>query len=317
MMDAKNHQKSTAPTKIEPSAPSALESCSALTSEDIGPSSSPALPQVIFFGNGMLADFALAALRGKVEVIFHAHRAEDLPKVAELKKSHPDAYGILASFGILIKPDLLDLFAPEGILNLHPSLLPQYRGASPIESAILAGDHDFGYSIMRLARKMDAGPIYHQATLKDLPLDKAMIYQALAESGINWLIAHLPEIRSLQPQPQDDAKATFTTKLTKAMSELQPSQHSAEEIYCQIVAFQEFPKPKYEFFGKKCIILKAHPVDATEIVCDPSIIGSLTSPLMIKCADRNFVAVEMLQPEGKKPMDAKSFMNGYGKSRQA
>ena len=278
-------------------------------------SSKSALPQVIFFGNGMLADYALQALQGKAEIIFHAHKAEDLPKVAELKKSHPEALGILASFGVLIKPDLLELFEPEGILNLHPSLLPKYRGASPIESAILAGDREFGYSIMKLARKMDAGPIYHQATLPDLPLDKAAIYQALAESGINWLVQHLAEIRSLQPQPQDDAKATFTAKLTKAMSDLQPAQYSAEEIYRQIVAYQGFPKPKYEFFGKKCIILKAHPVDATEIVCDPSIIGSLTSPLMIKCADRNFVAVEMLQPEGKKPMDAKAFMNGYGRAR--
>lgn len=278
-------------------------------------SSDSALPQVIFFGNGMLADFALQALQGKAEIIFHAHTAEDLPKVAELKKSHPEAFGILASFGVLIKPDLLELFEPEGILNLHPSLLPKYRGASPIESAILAGDYDFSYSIMKLARKMDAGPVYHQATLPDLPLDKTTIYQALAEGGVDWLMKHLAEIRALTPQPQDDSKATFTTKLTKAMSDLQPNQYSAEEIYRQIVAYQGFPKPKYEFFGKKCIILKAHPVDATEIVCDPSIIGSLTSPLMIKCADRNFVAVEMLQPEGKKPMDAKSFMNGYGKTR--
>lgn len=274
-----------------------------------------AKPQIIFFGNGMLAEYTLAAMQDKVEILFQAHRPEDLAKAAQLKQAHPEAYGVLASFGVMIKSDLLNLFEPEGILNLHPSLLPKYRGASPIESAILAGDRDFSYSIMKLVRKMDAGPIYHQATLENLPLDKEKIYQALAEQGADWLVAHLAEIRKLQPAPQDEAAATFTTKLTKELSELQPERYSAKEIFRQIVAYQGFPKPKYEFFGKKCIILKAHLVDATEIVCDPSIISSLTSPLMIKCADRNFVAIDELQPEGKKPMDAKAFMNGYGKKR--
>ncbi len=272
---------------------------------------------VIFFGNGPLADFALTTLNQdeKIEIIFHARTAEDLPRAVELKQLHPTAFGILASFGVLIKSDVLQAFEPEGILNLHPSKLPLYRGASPIESAILAGDTDFSYSIMKLARKMDAGPIYHQATLSGLPLDKLEIYRALATAGANWISDHLGEIRSLKPTPQDDNKATFTQKFDKSMSVLQPDQYPAAEIFRQIVAYQGFPKPKYEFFGKMCIILQAHIVDATQIVCDPSIITSLATPLMIKCADRNFVAVDLLQPEGKKPMDARSFINGYGKKK--
>lgn len=270
-------------------------------------------PQVIFFGNGPLSDIALDVLKNHVDIIFHARTAEDLAKVAELKQANPDLYGVLASFGVLIRQNLLDLFEPEGILNLHPSLLPKYRGASPIESAILAGDTDFSYSIMKLVKKMDAGPIYHQATLEHLPLDKSEIYHSLATAGASWIAEHLSEIRQLNPTPQDDAEATFTTKLTKEMSLLQPDQYSASEIYRQIIAYQGFPKPKYQFFGKTCIILDTHIVDTTTIVCDPSLVSSLSTPLMIKCADRNFVAVDHLQPEGKKPMDAKSFINGYGK----
>lgn len=272
-------------------------------------------PKVIFFGNGPLADYALAVLRAHTNVIFHARTKDDLVEVARLKRTNPDAFGILASFGVLIKPDLLELFEPEGVLNLHPSLLPQYRGASPIESAILAGDTDFSYSIMKLTQAMDAGPIYHQTTLTSLPLNKAAIYQALAENGANWLVNHLPEIRKLHPTPQNNAKATYTTKLDKSLSNLHPSEHSAADIYRQIIAYQNFPKPKYEFFGKRCIILKSHLVDATAIVCDPSIINSVASPLMLKCKDRNFVAIDELQPEGKKPMSAKAFMNGYSKQR--
>lgn len=273
-------------------------------------------PQVIFFGNGPLADYALEVLREKTEIIFHARTVADLEEAAHLKQENPDAYGILASFGVLIKSDLLEQFEPEGILNLHPSLLPQYRGPSPIESAILAGDTAFSYSIMELAKKMDAGPIYHQATLQNLPLDKTKIYRALAQAGAEWLVSHLGTIRSLTPTPQNDANASYTNKLTKDLSMLQPNQYPANEVFRQIVAYQSFPKPKYSFFGKTCIILKAHPVDATAIVCDPSIIESLASPLMIKCADRNFVAVDELQPEGKKAMTAKAFINGYGKQHQ-
>lgn len=127
------------------------------------------MTKIIFFGNGPLADNTLKILDQHTDVIFHAHTKDDLAAVAELKRQNPDAYGVLASFGVLIKRDLLELFEPEGILNLHPSKLPQYRGAAPIETAILDGATDFSYSIMKLVRAMDAGPIYHQATLHDLP----------------------------------------------------------------------------------------------------------------------------------------------------
>lgn len=327
-------------TNHETSAPT-RETGAPTRETDTQPSAAPA-KKVIFFGNGPLADFTKSTLTSqtsssknprdtpekepdttpKIEIIFHARTRDDLAEAARLKRENPDAFGILASFGIIIKPDLLELFEPEGILNLHPSLLPKYRGASPIESAILAGDQDFSYSIMKLVRKMDAGPIYHQATLENLPLDKTAIYQALAEAGALWLLDHLSELRphqgpapALTPEPQDDSKATFCGKLDKSMSFLQPDKFTASELFRQIVAYQGFPKPKYEFFGKTCIILKARVLRVTDILCEAAgLDGKTGSPLMLKCADRNFVVIEQLQPEGKKPMNATSFMNGYAKN---
>lgn len=271
-------------------------------------------PKVIFFGNGLLADFTLKILQQHCNIIFHAHSKDDLATAVKLKQQHPEAYGILASFGVMIKCDILDAFAPEGILNLHPSKLPAYRGASPIESAILAGDTEFSYSIMRLVKAMDAGPIYHQATLTNLPINKTAIYQALATAGATWLVENLSRIRSLTPTPQDDAKVTFTTKLSKSDSLLHPENQTAEQIFRQIVAYQGFPKPKYKFYDKTCIIWEAHVVDTNAIICDPSLAPELSTPLMLKCADRNFIAIDRLQPEGKRPMDAISFINGYAKS---
>ena len=273
--------------------------------------------QVIFFGNGPLADAALATLSDApgIEIIFRARTPADLTTVTNLKRQHPAAFGILASFGVLIKPDLLQLFEPTGILNLHPSLLPAYRGASPIESAILAGDTDFSYSIMKLARRLDAGPIYHQATLTDLPLDKSAVYEALASAGAAWLAEHLNHLPT--PIPQDDTHATYTAKLDKSMSQLHPERDSADQVLRQIVAYQGYPKPKYTFFGHECIILSAHLAPSSELPNSPLTPGTptitSTRALLLPCVTGALV-IERLQPTDKAPMLASAFLNGYAKS---
>ncbi|MBR3386086.1 methionyl-tRNA formyltransferase [Candidatus Saccharibacteria bacterium] len=258
-------------------------------------------PKIIFFGNGMLADYALAVLERECQVIFHARTREDIEEACRLKRECPDAIGVLASFGVIIKEPVLEAFEPEGILNIHPSLLPKYRGASPIESAILAGDTDFGVSIMKLARAMDAGPIYHQVNIPALPLDKATIYKRLAETGAEWIAMHLTDLPV--PISQDESKATFTAKLDKSMSKLTPETDTAEQTFRKIVAYQGYPKPKYTFYGVSCIILEAHVAKVGE-----------TAVLTIPCADGHSVVVTRVQPEGRKAMDAKAFMNGYAKN---
>lgn len=258
------------------------------------------MEKVIFFGNGLLAEYALAIIERECQVVFHARTREDLEEVKRVKAEYPEAYGILASFGILIHSDVLDLFEPEGILNIHPSLLPAYRGASPIESAILAGDIEFSVSVMKLVRQMDAGPIYYQTTLANLPLEKIAIYQALAEAGAEWIISHLGRLP--EPISQDNARATFCGKLDKSMSFLSPEKDTAEVTLRKIVAYQGFPKPKYTFFGIPCIVLEAHIPEVGEMAA-----------LELPCLDGRSLAIDRLQPEGRKAMDARSFLNGYRK----
>lgn len=258
------------------------------------------MEKIIFFGNGMLAEYALEVLQGRCEVIFHVHNKEDLEKACELKREFPEAHGVLASFGVMIPESVLEVFEPEGILNIHPSLLPLYRGASPIESAILDGDLDFSVSVMKLAKAMDAGPIYWQTTLSGLPLDKSAIYKALAEAGAEWICDNLGGLPELVAQ--DDAKATYCGKLDKSMGLLTPETDTAEVVFRKIVAYQGYPKPKYAFFGVSCIVLRAHIVKSDE-----------KAVLMIPCADGRSIAVDRLQPEGRRAMDAKAFINGYGK----
>ncbi len=256
--------------------------------------------KVIFFGNGPLADAALEVIKQHFEVVFHARTREDLEKVKEIKREMPETHGALASFGVIIREDMLELFEPEGILNIHPSLLPLYRGASPIESAILAGDTEFSVSIMKLAKAMDAGPVYWQTTLSDLPLDKAVIYRELAEVGAKWICENIDNLPITVEQ--DEKKATFCGKMEKSMGILHPETESAAEIYRKIVAFQGFPKAKYAFYGKNCAILEVHILKPGE-----------TAVLPLPCADGTVISIDSLQPDGKKPMDAKAFLNGYKK----
>lgn len=262
--------------------------------------SSGAKSKIIFFGNGPLSDYALDVLEKDCEVIFHAHTKEDLDEAVRLKQENPDTHGVLASFGVLIPSSVLEVFEPEGILNIHPSLLPLYRGASPIESAILAGDTNFSVSVMKLVKAMDAGPVYAQATLENPPLNKDFLYRELAKAGASMVLSLLK--KPVEPKAQDDSKATYCGKLDKSMSVLTPETDTAEKTLRKIVAFQIFPKPKYEFFGVKCIVIEAHMLEQGE-----------TALITLPCADGRALAIDLLQPEGRKVMDAKSFLNGYSK----
>ena len=270
--------------------------------------------KIIFFGNGPLAEAALKVLSRHFEIVFHARRKEDLEVVKKMKLAHPEIHAVLASFGILIPGSVLEIFEPEGILNIHPSLLPSYRGASPIETAIMDGALDFSVSIMKLARAMDAGPIYYQTTISGAEIakkadsalisglipPKAAIYQVLAETGAKWICKNLADLT--EPAPQDDSRATFCSKFDKSMSLLKPETEAAETILRKIVAFSGFPKTKFAFYGVSCIVLEAHILKPGE-----------TAVLTLPCADGRILSIDRLQPENRKAMDAKAFLNGYKK----
>src|SRR3989344_7395702 len=126
--------------------------------------------------------------------------------------------GIIAAYGKIIPKELIDIF-PHGLLNIHPSLLPKYRGPSPIQTTILNGDTETGVTIIQIDEKMDHGPIIVSEKLKVISekVTYQKLHDALAELGAQLLIEILPKwiASEIIPTPQDDAKATYTKLLKK------------------------------------------------------------------------------------------------------
>ncbi|MDR2063958.1 MAG: methionyl-tRNA formyltransferase [Candidatus Nomurabacteria bacterium] len=207
--------------------------------------------------------------------------------------------GVLVGYGKIIPQSVLDWFEPLGIVNLHPSLLPKYRGPSPIETAILNGDHATGISLIRLTANMDAGAIYVQ---KKLALGgketKKELYAKLSELGTESLLAILPELPHFLATAQDETKASYCQKLDKSMSELKPREKTARELYNQIRAFLSFPKSKLNLCGINCVITMADVAEHPQTELD------------LKCQDGNYLIINRLIPEGRKEMTARDFLNG-------
>jgi methionyl-tRNA formyltransferase len=219
---------------------------------------------------------------------------EDIIKLGEVA-------GVLVSYGKIIPQSIINLFTP-GIVNVHPSLLPKYRGPSPIESAIKNGDATTGVSIMQLAAKMDAGPVY---TVKQYPLTgtetQPELYHTLANMGADLLLETLPSIldNSLHPTEQDENQATYCQLLRKDDAQLDLDHLSAKKAEQIIRAHLVFPKSKLIFGDYTLIVTKAH-VSATQ-----------KTPLDFKCQDGAYLSVdELIAPSGKH-MNAEAFLRGY------
>ena len=287
---------------------------------------------IIFFGTD---DFSLVTLRGLVEANYHiaavvtkpdskSGRGQTLnaPAVKKYAQSHnievwqpsqvteindkiqalgSDVIGVLVSFGKIIPKSTIDLFNP-GIINIHPSLLPIYRGPSPIESAIKNGDKQTGVSIMQLTPKMDAGPIYGQVIHPLLGNETGPeLYKTLAGAGSAALLALLPHIveGSIIPTQQDDTQATYCSLITKEDAWLKPNEITAGEAERQVRAYLDFPKTKYVISDHQVIVTKAH------------ISTEQKTPLDIKCQNDEFLSIdELIAPSGR-TMSAKDFLNGY------
>lgn len=224
-----------------------------------------------------------------------------LKDVAEDIKSLGNPVGILVSYGKIIPESIINLFKP-GIINVHPSLLPMYRGPSPIESAIANRDKKTGVTIMQLSKGMDAGPVYNQAPYAlDFTETKLELYTTLFTLGTNLLISMLPAIVSgeIQPTPQIDEDASYCSLLTKHDGDLDLSSITPGEAEARIRAHAGFPRSRITIGSHTVIVTKAHGVMTKE------------TPLDLECSNGAFLAIdELIAPSGK-TMSSSDFLRGY------
>ncbi len=251
-----------------------------------------------------------AALEGGLPV-FQPAGLKEPAVVDQIADLQPD-FIVVAAYGQILPPAVLEI--PRlGCINIHPSLLPRYRGASPVPAAILAGDDFTGVSIMLMDAGLDTGPLLAQAQLSLSPADTA---GSLTEKLSRLAARLLPEILTRRargeiiPRPQDEAKATFTRPIVKEEGELDWSR-PALDISRRVRAFRPWPGAYTRWRGKRLEIVAAVPLPSAA----PAAVGQVVA------LDGDDVAVGIntgagvlgileLQLEGRRIIPAAEFARG-------
>lgn len=215
---------------------------------------------------------------------------------------------VVAAFGQILRPEVLDLPSSK-CLNVHASLLPRWRGAAPIQAAILHGDSQTGVTIMRMDPGVDTGPILNQRATFIEPEDTAAtLSPRLAELGADLLIETLPDYLSgeIRPQTQDDSLATYAPMLKKADGQMDFNQ-SAEDLARRVRAFNPWPGAFTTWRGGRLKIHRAHAEGAYSPGVGRTIIHNEQPALGTA---QGLLVLDEVQPAGKKPMPGQVFLRG-------
>ena len=227
--------------------------------------------------------------------------------IEKLNLWYPDVI-VVTAFGQILRKNILNL--PEyGCLNVHASLLPRWRGASPINAAILHGDEETGVTIMKMDDGLDTGPILAKRVIPILPDDNAgSLSEKLASLGADLLAATLPDYLSgeIAPTPQDDQASTYAPMLSKQDGKLDFSE-PAENLARKIRAFNPWPGTYLLWKDQPLKVHRAH--SETGFGGTPGNRTIHESLPAIHTTD-GLLVIERLQPAGKKVQDGKVFLNG-------
>jgi len=248
-------------------------------------------------------EFALAS---GISVIQPA-RLKESGVMEQLTNWNPDVI-VVAAFGQILRQNVLDL-PRYGCINVHASLLPRWRGAAPIQAALLHGDAVTGATIMKMDAGVDTGDILAIREVAILPGDNAASLTAsVAQAGAELLVQTLPAYLSgaLTPSPQDHSLATFAPMLQKEQGQLDFSR-PVQQLVNQVRAFNPWPGA---FITWPNLPLKIHAASAASgPEAAPGTRAVLAKMPALRALD-GWLLLEQVQPAGKKPMSGRDFLAG-------
>ena len=224
--------------------------------------------------------------------------------------SHNADAAIVVAYGKILPAEFLN--APwHGCINVHFSLLPKYRGAAPVNWAIVNGEKETGVTTMKIVEELDAGPILlQQPTQIEAHETAPELLTRLAETGAELLSETLRRFDTIQSQPQRDEEATLAPILTREDGLIDWSM-DAFAIEQRVRGFQPWPNAHTSFRTQRLIIWKATPEWIEQLVFTPGqIIEARGDRLIIACGDGTALRVSELQTESGRRLSARDFLNG-------
>ena len=243
--------------------------------------------------------------------VFQPQKLRDGTALATLKELAPDILVVVA-YGRILPDDILAL-PPLGAINVHGSLLPKYRGAAPIQWAVLNGDKLTGVTTMYLASEMDTGDIIYADETEIGEFETAgELFDRLMDMGAALLIRTLDAIENgTAPRiPQEHSQASYVTMLDKSLSPIDWNK-TPREIVKKIYGLQPWPVATMELEGKTCRVFAAEYTDSGTDKAAGSIVSAGNNGLEIACADGKTLMITEIQLPGKKRMRCADFLRGH------
>lgn len=243
--------------------------------------------------------------------VLQPEKIKNNPDFIKLLKGLKADFFVVVAYGAILPNEILEI-PKYDCINVHASLLPKYRGASPIQSALLNGDKETGVSFMSLNEELDTGDVY---LLKKIEIEEKdtqeTLSKKLADIGATLLPSVLRDIEDhvLTPLPQNEDMATYCTKISKEDAQVDPKKDSAQTIINKLRAFTPWPGIFMIYKGKRLKILEAEKYKTEEKI-DPGTFKAEKETLLLG-TENGILNIKKLQPEGKNPITAQDFINGF------
>ena len=233
----------------------------------------------------------------------------------ELVQAEADFYVVIA-YGRILPREILDI-PKHACLNIHYSLLPKYRGASPVHHALLSNDKETGVAVIKMDEGMDTGDVLKNSTTSIRPDEtRGELESRLEQLGIQCLLEVISDYEQLSPVKQDESQATYTAKISKDKA-IVDWKTSATIICCLSRALTPGPGAQAFFRGKRVKLISMRPIPISSIDHDHgadqcgTVIDITSEGIVVGCGEASRILITRIKPENKSEMDSLSFINGY------